>query len=57
MPLSLYLQKNYEYTCFYHGPDVSRAMVMWPPIRKVSDRHLVEQTRTNMSVMSVTGVE
>ena len=22
---------------FYHGPDVSRAMVMWPPIQDVTD--------------------
>ena len=33
---------------FYYGPDVSRAMVMWPPCWKVTD-HLIEQTRTNMS--------
>ena len=33
---------------FYHGPDVSRAMVMWPPCCKVSN-HLKLQTRTNMS--------
>ena len=37
---------------FYHGPDDSRAMVMWPPCGKVTDwpaDHLTEQTRTNMS--------
>ena len=43
--------------CFYHGPDVSRAMVMWPPIRVVTQWHLTEQTRTNMSARSATGVE
>ena len=24
---------------FYHGPDVSRAMVMWPPCWKMTDNH------------------
>ena len=24
------------YVHFYHGPDFSRAMVMWPPIRVVT---------------------
>ena len=33
---------------FYHGPDVSRAMVMWPPCCKVR-YHLKLQTRSNMS--------
>ena len=34
---------------FYHGPDVSRAMVMRPPCWNVSQSPLTEQTRTNMS--------
>ena len=33
---------------FYQGPDVSRAMVMGPPIQGISN-HITEQTRTNMS--------
>ena len=33
---------------FYHGPDVSRAMVITPPIQDLTD-HFIEQTRTNMS--------
>ena len=33
---------------FLPWPDVSRAMVMWPPSCMVTD-HLTEQTRTNMS--------
>ena len=36
------------YTHFYHGPGISRAMVMWPPCRGMTD-HFTEQTRTNMS--------
>ena len=36
--------------CFYHGPNVSRAMVMWPPCWRVTDSLIIiEQTRTNMS--------
>ena len=48
--------------CFYHCnamqcnamhcPNVSRAMVMWPPCWRVTDwltDHLTKQTRTNMS--------
>ena len=40
-----------QYVCFYHGPDLSRAMVMGPPCWKVTDLndHLTEQTRTDMS--------
>ena len=41
---------------FYYGPDVSRAMVMWPPIKGVTGYHLTEQTRTKMSARSATGV-
>ena len=33
---------------FYHGPDISRAMVIWPPFWNVTDLCLTEQTRTNM---------
>ena len=39
----------YGILCFYHGPDVSRAMVMWPPCCTVTHSYLTEQTRTNMS--------
>ena len=35
--------------CFYHGPNVSRATVLLPSIRGVTDSPLTEQTRTNMS--------
>ena len=35
-------------TNFYHGLDVSRAMVMWPPCCKVTHAHFIEQTRTIM---------
>ena len=37
---------------FYHGHDVSQAMVMWPPCWRVTHsltENLMEQTRTNMS--------
>ena len=34
--------------CFYHGPDVSRAIVMQPPCWTVTHSYLTEQTRTNM---------
>ena len=36
------------YIYFYHGPNISRAMVMWPPCWGVTDS-LNEQTRINMS--------
>ena len=45
---SVHMLRVYNSTYFYHGPDVSRAMVMWPPIQDVTDT-LKEQTRTNMS--------
>ena len=35
---------------FYHGPDVSRAIALWPPIRGVT-KYLKSQTRANMSAM------
>ena len=36
-------------TLFYHGPDVSRAMVMWPPCWRMTRLYFIEQMRTNMS--------
>ena len=36
--------------------DVSWAMVMWPPMREVTQWHRTEQTRTNMSARSATVV-
>ena len=33
-----------------------QATVLWPPIKGVTD-HLTEQTRTDMSAKSATGVE
>ena len=36
-------------TSFYHVPDVSRAMVLWPPCWRVTQSPLTEQKRTNMS--------
>ena len=34
---------------FYHGPDISRAIVMWPPCCTVTHSYLTEKTGTNMS--------
>ena len=34
---------------FYHGPDVSRAMIMRPHIQGVTHWPFIEQTRTYMS--------
>ena len=42
---------------FYHGPNVSWAMVLRPPIQEVTQWHLNEQSRTNISAMSATGVQ
>ena len=44
-----YINNIWQCLCsFYHGPDVSRAMVMWPPCWRVTHSltdHLTEQTR------------
>ena len=37
-------EKNY----FYHGHDVSRAMVMWPPLRGVTHLSLNRQEQTRL---------
>ena len=41
---------------FYHGPNISQAMVITPPIRDMT-KNITEQTRTNMSARTATGVE
>ena len=37
--------------CFCHGLDISRAMAFAPPYWWISEWHLTEQTRTDMSAM------
>ena len=47
-----------EYSAdFYHGPDVSLAMVIRPPVGRWLNHNFIEQTSTNMSARSATGVE
>ena len=50
--LSIYLKKKKKKKSilFYHGSDVTRAMVMAPPFKVVSN-HLTEHTKTHISGM------
>ena len=50
LPAFTKLKKTFLHLPFYHGPNVSRAMVMWRPCWRVTDwLIIIEQTRTNMS--------
>ena len=58
---ALYAHYTYYKHCFWVAlftiaPDVSRAMVITPPIRDVT-KNITEQTRTIVSARSATGLE